>query len=101
MQSDELIASDARRVHRGTLAGGPFCGCKRSGDWAEIDANTAETAVLDFNLKPCTRCIDRHRELERWRKAIHDAVDIDADPPDRWVQKFDRVYGDAAREGSA
>lgn len=111
MSTDEdsdagFIASQSRRVHRGTLSNGPHCCPDHSGNWADVDASDAEEAVIDYNLTPCLRCIDDAYKLERWRKDIHSAVVMhDVDPPEKWQAKYDPFYegdGDgASTEGSA
>jgi len=105
-QEGDFIASQSRRVHRGTLANGPHCGTAHTGNWAHVDAADAEEAVLDYNLMPCLRCIDDAYKLERWRKELHSAVVMhDVDPPEKWQAKYDSFYeGDGdetSEEGSA
>jgi len=67
----------------------PQCGTRLpSGSlWGSVDADTAEEAVMRFNLMPCTRCIDDAYRLERWRKDAHSALVMgDVGTPERWLQ---------------
>jgi hypothetical protein len=104
----QFVASDAGKVHRGTLATGPRCTGPKTGNYALVDADTEAEAVLDYDLIPCVRCIDDHYQLERWRKDLHSALVMQhVDPPEKWKRKYDDWYdpedgdADATTEGSA
>lgn len=95
MPSDEsdFISSNRRTVHRGTQEEGPECGAHQKGEWATVDADTAEEAVMDYNLVPCTRCIENSYRLERWRKDVHSATVMhNASTPEKWKRKYDDFY---------
>lgn len=65
----------------------PECGQRLppESEWASVDADSAEEAVMRFDLSPCSKCIDDAYRLERWRKAVHSPVVMDhVDVPDRW-----------------
>ncbi|QIO25477.1 hypothetical protein [Haloarcula sp. JP-L23] len=93
-----FISSNTGKVHRGTREDGPECGTRQKGAWASVDADDEEEAVMDYNLNPCTRCIERSYELARWRADVHSATVMgDVGTPERWRRKYDDFYtGDSA-----
>ncbi|WP_276257199.1 hypothetical protein [Halomontanus rarus] len=53
--------------------------------WGSVDADSAEEAVMGYNLTPCTKCIGESRKLETWRMDVFSANVIhNADTPERW-----------------
>lgn len=89
----DFISSDRGTVHRGTREDGPECGVRQNGEWASVDADDEEEAVMDYDLVPCTNCIENSLRLERWRKDVHTAHVIrNAETPERWRKKYDRFY---------
>jgi len=84
-QSPSFIASGRRTVHHGTRESGAECGTQYSGEWGSVDAGSEEEAVMKYDLRPCTRCFDRHYELNHWRIAEYSSTVMHGvDVPDRW-----------------
>lgn len=93
MSGPSFISSNASTVHRGTPEDGPQCGTRQKGEWATADADDEEEAVMDYNLQPCTRCIERSYRLEQWRADIHSATVMgDVGTPAKWKRKYDDFY---------
>ncbi len=86
---DGFISSPARTVHRGTREGGAVCGQTHGGEWARVDAEDAEEAVMDYDLEPCSKCIRDAYTLSLWRKDVHSSLVMEnVDTPERWVEKY-------------
>ncbi|WP_135306327.1 hypothetical protein [Haloarcula amylovorans] len=93
MSDLSFVSSNTNTVHRGTQEDGPECGTQQKGDWAAVDADDEEEAVMDYNLQPCTRCIENSYRLEQWRKDIFSATVMhDVDTPEKWKRKYDAFY---------
>jgi len=87
MSESNFISSDQRTVHHGTREGGAVCGTQINGQWATVDAEDEEEAVMKYNLRPCVRCMDRHYRLELWRKDVHSSqIMHGTDAPERWQE---------------
>ncbi|WP_135822986.1 hypothetical protein [Halostella litorea] len=90
-----FVSSPAGTVHERAACDGdeydyeyhPKCGQRlpEGSLWSAVEAADAEEAVMKFNLRPCTKCIDASLRLERWRMDVHSATVIrSADTPERW-----------------
>jgi len=93
MSEPSFISSNTRTVHSGTREDGPECGTRQKGEWATVDADDEEEAVMDYNLQPCTRCIKDSFRLEQWRADIRSATVMhNVDTPAKWKRKYDDFY---------
>lgn len=91
MSEEFICASNQYTVHRGNREDGAECGTTiRSSDWVVVKAENAEDAVMNYNLRPCIKCIDDHYIYEAWRKDIHSAmVTRETDVPQKWRDRFE------------
>lgn len=88
-RTESFIMSSARTVHRGTREDGAECGQTHGSEWASVDAEDAEEAVMRYNLVPCSKCISNSSRLDRWRMDVHSAYVVrSADTPERWTDEF-------------
>lgn len=69
--SPNFVTSDSGKLHTGTREDGADCTGQNAGNWAAVDADDAEEAVLTYNLDPCTRCIDNSYRLSKKRREEH------------------------------
>jgi len=84
-QSPSFISSGRRTVHHGTREDGAECGTQYSGQWAVVDADSEEEAVMKYDIRPCSRCFDRHYTLNQWRLAEYSSTVMHGvTVPDRW-----------------
>lgn len=92
-----FVSTQSRTVHRGSSEDGTECGTIAQNGWVPVNADTEAEAVLDYNLKPCSKCIENSYELEQWRKDLHTAhVVPDAGTPDKWRRKYDPFFEEEA-----
>jgi len=93
----QFVASSSGTVHERAECDGaehdyeyhPKCGQRlpEGSLWGSIDADDAAEAVLKYDKRPCSRCLDAAYRLERWRKALHSpTVMHGVDVPEEYQQ---------------